>query len=179
MSDNLKSIQAFAKHPLYEGAFVKHFFASEDNDREAVSTSTPLGEEGDTTLLDLVADDSLPDEDESLLRDDVAREVRAAIDRLEPKASEVARCYYLEGVQLTALARQMEVSIARAGQIRSSAIRHLRKDNRLRALVDDACCWRYKGATAFNRDWTSVTEAAALWRMWAGMGGYRIPALFS
>lgn len=135
---------------------------------EAVSTSTPLGEEGDVTLLDVLEDTGLPDQDESLLRDDVVREVRAAIDRLKPVTeAEAVRCYYLEGARLSVLAAQMGVSTSRAGQIKSSAIRHLRRDRRLYALLDedDALCYRHKGVTAFQRDWTSVTEAAALWRM--------------
>jgi quercetin dioxygenase-like cupin family protein len=33
MSNNLKSIQGFAKHATMDGVFIKHFFCKEDNDR--------------------------------------------------------------------------------------------------------------------------------------------------
>lgn len=135
---------------------------------EAVPGSTPLGEDGDGTLLDVLADDALPDADDGLLQDDVQREVYTAIDRLPDKVAGVIRSHCLEGIPQGELAAQMGVSSERVRQIKCKGFAKLRKDPQLRRLVDEACCWRYKGVRSFYRDRTSVTEMAALRRIGGG-----------
>lgn len=37
-------------------------------------------------------------------------------------------------------------------------------DKRLHGFFDEDDCYRYKSLAAFQRDWTSSTEAAVVWR---------------
>lgn len=131
---------------------------------EAVSTSTPLGDESTATIEDTIADDNLPDEDGDMYRDDVIREVRAAIGRLEMTQAQVIRGYHLEGVKLAVLAEQAGVTIEKVRQIKQKARNNLMMDERLRGFFDEDDCYRHKSLAAFQRDWTSSTEAAVLWR---------------
>lgn len=135
---------------------------------EAISTSTPLGDEGTATIGDTLADDSLPDQDGDMFRDDIAREVRAAIGRLEMTQAQVIRGYHLEGVKLAALAGELGVSKEKVQQIKYKAHRKLAMDKRLQELIDGGDCYRHKSLAVFRRDWTSATEAAVLWSEQSG-----------
>lgn len=61
----------------------------------------------------------------------------------------------------------MGISIEAARCISNKAMRDLRNDKAIRLMrLDQATCfYAHKGVSAFNTDWTSVTEAAALWRI--------------
>lgn len=131
---------------------------------ESVSASTPIREDSAATVGDMIADDDLPEPDADMFREDVRRGVRAAVDRL-PEAQAVAvRGYDLDGVRQGELAVQMGVSDERVRQIRRKGWNGLQRDRMLRDLADDMLggFWWHKSVAAFNRDWTSSTEAAAL-----------------
>lgn len=131
---------------------------------EAVSTSTPLGDEGTATIEDTLADNNLPDEDGDMYRDDVIREVRAAINRLDMAQAQVIRGYHLEGAKLAALAEELGVTVETVKQIKRKARSRLMMDKRLHGFFDEDNCYRHKSLAAFRRDWTSSTEAAVLGR---------------
>lgn len=63
------------------------------------------------------------------------------------------------------LAARAGMTAGQVNRIRQCGQQGLLRDKRLRELMDvnDAMCFRYRGVSAFNRDWTSVTEMAALW----------------
>lgn len=128
----------------------------------AISADVPMYEDSTASVIDNVADDSLPDADDGLLSDDVGREVRAAIERLSDKQARVVRGCYLEGLSLVAVAEREGMQPGQAGNIRHEGKQKLRRDWRLRRLAEDALCYRHVGARAFRHTWTSSTEAAAL-----------------
>ncbi|MBQ9038112.1 MAG: sigma-70 family RNA polymerase sigma factor [Clostridia bacterium] len=125
------------------------------------------------TFLDTLPDDSLPDIDAGALLDDLQKRVREAVGRLQDERQRrtVELCD-LEGKPLREAAESFGVSVERARQLHRKSLQQLKKDKQLRALVDDPArldertrFHAHKGVAAFNRDWTSVTEAAALWRV--------------
>lgn len=126
-------------------------------------------EDSGTTLKDMLADDSLPDADAALLSRELADTVRAAVDRLEDeKQRRAVRLMQLEARSARAAAADMGVTPAQARRLCDQALARLYGDARLRALTDLDERTRFhahKGVRAFNQDWTSVTEGAALWRV--------------
>ena len=121
------------------------------------------------TALDLLADDSLPDADAALMLDELRRGVRAAVDRLEDDGQRRAvKLCRLENRSYREAADAMGVSPGQARRLSMQGCRRLARDWRLRRLTDLDDRTRFhahKGVAAFNRDWTSVTEGAALWRI--------------
>lgn len=125
------------------------------------------------TFLDTLPDDSLPDIDTGALLEDLQKCVREAVGRLrhERQRRAVQMCD-LEGKPLREAAEGFGVSIERVRTLRSDAYKQLKQDKQLRALADDPArldeltrFHAHKGVKAFERDWTSTTEGAALWRI--------------
>lgn len=135
----------------------------------ALDDPIPGGEEEGITFKDQLPDDSLPDIDADVLLDDVRVGIREALERLkDQRGREVVRGCDLDGKTLHEAAQALQISTERARQLRNRAYKELRKDPRLRALADLEARTRYhahKGVGAFERDLTSVTEGAALWRI--------------
>lgn len=121
------------------------------------------------TVGELLPDESLPDADAGLLLDELRRDVRAAVDRLEDADERRAvRLCQLEARSCRDAAKAMGVSRRQVRQLNRRARERLFRDWRLRRLIDLDDRTRFhahKGVAAFNRDWTSVTEGAALWRI--------------
>ena len=88
--------------------------------------------------------------------------------------------YDLQGATIRETAEGLGVPVSRAYAIRQKAHSTLRKDKRLQSLAEDFMLdeqtrfHAHKGVAAFERDWTSVTEGAALWRV--EQRGRRLPA---
>lgn len=136
---------------------------------EALDAPLP-GEDGEgATLGELLADESLPEADAALLLDELRQTVREAVDRLADDGQRQAiRLCALEGRSAREAAADMGVSVRRARQLCQRAGTNLARDWRLRRLADLDARTRFhahKGVAAFNRDWTSVTEGAALFRI--------------
>lgn len=129
---------------------------------EAVSTATPIGEDGPTTMGDMLEDESLPDPNDTLFTDDVQREVHAAINRLPERRAEAVRKHYLHGRQYRVIAAEIGVSWERVRQLVAAGRHGLLKDRRLRQLADEVVYHRHRGVAAFRRDWTSTVEAAVI-----------------
>ena len=119
--------------------------------------------------IDALADPSLPPADENLLKQELVQAVRQAVDRLPTEGQRTAtRLCRLEGLTYPQAAGQMGVSATRARKLCEKAAQNLARDGRLRrqlCLDDRTRFHAHKSVAAFNRDWTSVTEAAALWRL--------------
>ena len=124
---------------------------------------------GSETVGDLLVDDSLPSPDAGLLLEELRREVRQAVERLaDGDQRRVVQLRQLESLSFRDAARAMGISIAQARRLNARACMRLSRDWRLRRLVDLDDRTRFhahKGMAAFNRDWTIVTEGAALWRL--------------
>ena len=99
----------------------------------------------------------------------IRREVREAVDRLEDDGQrQVVRLCHLEARSYWEAAALMGADERQVRQTGQRARRWLARDWRLQRLVDLDNRTRFhahKGVAAFNRDWTSVTEVAALWRI--------------
>ena len=149
---------------LRDGRFIRADTGAQTLDRPVSGM-----DESGATLKDMLADDSLPDADAALLRRELADGVRAAVDRLEDEGQRRAvRLMQLEARSARAAAADMGLTPAQVRRLCEQALTHLHGDARLRALADLDDRTRFhahKGVRAFNQDWTSVTEAAALWRV--------------
>jgi len=137
----------------------------------AIELDAPLSADdaGGAALVDLLSDDSLPEIDAGLVAEDVKQTVRAAVERLQDAGQRgVIRLHRLEGKTLTEAAEALQMDEKTARKLDKAARRRLEHDPQLRALVwleDNTRYYAYKGPSAFQRDLTSVTEAAAMWRI--------------
>lgn len=140
----------------------------------AMSLDAPIpGGDGEgASPLDMLAAGGLPDLDEDLLRGEIVRTVRAAVDAI-PNAgqAEVIRLRGIDAMTLTATGRRMGCSPDRVRTFERQGLNALRRDKDLRQLMkayyldQDTRFYAHKGVTDFMSDWTSTTEAAALWRV--------------
>ena len=107
---------------------------------EPLSLETPIGEEGESRLADLIpatdAQNPLAEATKGALRD----ELDAALDELTPREKEVIRLRYgLDGNEprtLEEVGRELEVTRERVRQIESSALSKLRKRGKSRRLKE-------------------------------------------
>ena len=141
----------------------------------AGSLDAPISEDEDGAALgDLIrdphAEDAFTAAEEELYREQLHRALEATIDRLSPEAAAVIRGVYWNGETLAEIGRRQGISIARAGQIKSRALSDMAKEARkskaaLRQFVEQRTpYYAHKGVKSFNRDHTSVTEYAVLYR---------------
>ena len=141
------------------------------NHPTSVSLDAPLlnDTEDETTLGDILPDDSLPDIDDSLLHEEIQRNVRESINRLpDPRQRQVLMLHGIEGRDISEVASILGVDVHHAVYIYNRAMSNLTRDNKVLALADLDDQTRYyshKGVRAGLRDRTSVTEEAALWRI--------------
>lgn len=135
---------------------------------QTVSLDTPIGEEENTQLVDMIADDSLPDCDANILQTEISKAVREAVEAINGDSMRQA-------VQRVYLNMERRAEVARALNVTESALqgmlvrgkREMRNNWRLRRAIDLDAETRFhahKGVSAFNRDMTSVVEEAVLWR---------------
>ncbi len=151
----------------------------------AVSLDAPLpgGEDGDTTRADLLADERLPDADEDLLRAEIVRTVRVAVDAIpNARQAEAVRLRQLEGMSGRRVGEALGCSRERVRQLERDGLKVLRHDRHMRELRRAYCLDQetrfhaHKGVGAFLSDWTSSTEASAMWRIERARAVYEIPA---
>ena len=126
------------------------------------------------TGLDALEDTSLPATDEALNLDNLRQYVRRAVERLQGhQEREVMRICGLEEKPYSAAAAALGVSTERVRQIKQRALKSLRRDKALRAdargdiaeLDERTPYYARVTVTSFNRDHTSTTEKAVLWRL--------------
>jgi RNA polymerase sigma factor (sigma-70 family) len=136
---------------------------------DTLDRSTSADDGAAATVGELLPDDSLPDVDAGVLLDELRRDVRAAVARLEDDDERRAvQLCQLEERSCRDASRAMGVSPRQFRRLNHRARERLFRDKQLRSLVDLDDRTRFhahKGVAAFNRDWTSVTEGAALWRI--------------
>lgn len=138
----------------------------------ALALDAPLSEDAEgATLGDSLENKNLPEIDSALLFDEVQRGIRAAVEQLTDEQQRRAiQLHDLGGVTQIETARRLGVSVDRVRRLRRAGHDRLRHNRQLRALADEQLDERtkfhaHKGVAAFERDWTSVTEGAALWRV--------------
>lgn len=137
----------------------------------AISLDAPISRDADnnTSIGDMLADDSLPELDEALLKNEIRQNVRESINRIsDPRQRQALMLHGIEGCDLSEVASRLGVSTSHARCIFNRGMSNLARDNQLIALTDLDDRTRFhahKGVRAFLSDRTSVTEAAVLWRI--------------
>ena len=146
---------------LRDGRFTRCHTGAESLDRKT-------SEGSDETLMDMLADETLPDPDEALLKEEQARALRQAVGRLkDDRQRQVAREMLLKGKSIRKTAQRMGVTPSRVCRLRDRARENLLQDQRLRREFDLDERTRFfarKSLAAFRRDHTSVVEEAVIWR---------------
>ena len=140
---------------------------------DVVSLDSPIcddsGDSTGMTLIDVISDDTLPDHDEKIIRNEVAKAVHEALASIPNEQARTAvQLVHLQDMTQDEAAHKMGLSISKFKNALSNGRNSLRKNKELRKAIPDldvmtrfhAC----KGAEAFMRDHTSVVEAAVIWR---------------
>ena len=131
------------------------------------SLDEPLNDETDDTLLDMVADESIPDPDEALIDADRRQTVRDAVNRLQEDQRTVVSLHFFESKTYQQAADEMNIPRDRVTQIFANARRNLRRDRYLRALVEVNKKTNYMhhvGVIQFNTTMSSAVEDIVMWR---------------
>ena len=143
-------------------------------ERGAASLDAPLSDEdvdGDS-MLDQLADETLPESGEALIKAEIVRGVRAAVQRIpNDRQRYVIAETELKGRPYRELSEELGISIETVRGDHNRAFKALRRDRELIALkkahcIDPMTYYRYKGARSFQIDWTSTTEGAVLRGGW-------------
>lgn len=125
----------------------------------ALSTDTALGD--DLRLLDTLVDESLPEATEALEREDLAHDVRQAVDALPERQREIICRRYFQNQGFRQISECMSLPYSTTMADKNHAFRALGRDRILRKhYMPDYL--RY-GVSTFRTTWTSPTEAAVLW----------------
>ncbi len=99
--------------------------------RDHVSLDTPVDEDGDTSLGDLVAKETTPGPDSAVLDDESRRRLDDLVELLEPRSADVIRSRYglVDGRQekLADIGARHGVSAERVRQLEREALAQLRK----------------------------------------------------
>ena len=99
--------------------------------RDHVSLDTPVDEDGDTSLGDLVARETMPGPDSAVLDDESRRRLDDLVELLDPRSADVIRSRYglVDGRQekLADIGARHGVSAERVRQLEREALAQLRK----------------------------------------------------
>ena len=137
----------------------------------ADSLDVPVFDDPDgRTMLDMIEDESLQDAQEGVELAEERQAVRDAVAALKDELTRNAvRLWGLGGLTKKQTAEALNVSEKVCVSAVGRGMKQLRRDGRLRralAYINENTRYHaHKGVRAFNLDWTSVTEAAALWRI--------------
>ena len=107
---------------------------------DPVSLETPIGEEEDSKLTDIIVDDSIKSPVEYATQTLLREQLLAVIDTLTPREQEVIRQRY--GLKdgraktLEEVGREFKVTRERIRQIEAKALRKLKHPNRSKRLAD-------------------------------------------
>lgn len=136
---------------------------------QTVSLDTPIGEEENTLLVDMIADDSLPDCDANIMQTEISKAVREAVNAIKGDSlRQAVQRVYLNMERRAEVARALNVTESTLQGMLVRGKREMRNNWRLRralTLDDETRFHAHKGVTAFNRDMTSVVEEAVIWRV--------------
>ena len=133
----------------------------------AVRLDAPIDpEDPDDTLLDTLADDTLPPVEANLEADELKKLIDQALDSLQPEQADALRGRYMRGLSEREIARLSGVDAKRAHSRIVRGMAALRRDRRfLRRAADLADVPNFStGYQAFTVS-GSATERAALWRI--------------
>jgi len=101
-------------------------FCDEAVIRTIVSGDAPVGEEGSTTIFEMISNEG-PSPDEDVINGELMAQAVKWIERLPPKEQEVITQYYLKGRKLLDIGEEFGVTESRVSQILHSATTRLLK----------------------------------------------------
>lgn len=132
--------------------------------------TAPDDGDNDSTLLDTIADDSLPDVEEVVLDNEMQNTVRDAVERLQDALQrQVIQIYRFDGKSISETAQALEITETDVRRLdRQARFQHIARDPKIRALIsleDRTPYYYHVGVNTFNTTLTSATEKAALWRI--------------
>ena len=108
--------------------------------QDPISLETPMGEEDDGKMADVIVDESAKSPIESATQTLLREQLLAVIDTLTPREQEVIRQRYglLDGKQKTLeeVGKEFSVTRERIRQIEAKALRKLKNPNRSKKLAD-------------------------------------------
>ena len=134
----------------------------------AVSLNAPIGDDGENTLLELLADETAPDAQEIAEYNDLQRIVREAVASLQDdQQREVIERTRLNDEPRRIVAADIGVPVARIDSLWNAGRKILSRDKRMRALYDIELRTTYIGRTTaktFQTTHTSDVERAVMWR---------------
>ena len=108
--------------------------------QDPISLETPMGEEDDGKMADVIVDESAKSPIESATQTLLREQLLAVIDTLTPREQEVIRQRYglLDGKQKTLeeVGKEFSVTRERIRQIEAKALRKLKNPNRSKRLID-------------------------------------------
>jgi RNA polymerase primary sigma factor len=108
--------------------------------REPLSLETPIGEEGDSQLGDLIRDESAQSPAEAAVDAGLREQVAAVLEALTPREQEILRMRFGIGEKgehtLEEVGRDFKVTRERIRQIEAKALAKLRQAHRLKSLKE-------------------------------------------
>lgn len=127
-----------------------------------LSLHTPIGENDDTLLIDMVADDTAASPQTAAEKENLAQIVREEVARLPGVERVTVEKKWFYGAHRN----ELEAIHANHYAIEKNAFQKLKRNKRLRALRDDYLTpvYHHKGVAAFQSSFISATEEAVLWR---------------
>ena len=133
------------------------------------SLDKKVGENGDTDLIELIADKNNGDPYETITDDDYQQKLydvlEESISKLPEDRAILIRKRYFENIVLKELSETMGISRQRVHQLERDALLRLRKFQDLQLCYNEVMCtWAYRGVNVdqFNRTRTSSVERAIL-----------------
>lgn len=131
------------------------------------SLDEPIGEEGDTTRLDLYAGQADEDVnfDDNLKREELSLILHEAVDKLPDDRKDIINKKYFKNLTLSDIGKEKGVSRERIRQIEVKALRLLRQDQILRKKAEGYIdSYHPISLSRYNTTWTSSTEWVVLER---------------
>lgn len=125
-----------------------------------VSFDTPLSDEGDATLLDTIADDSAPTEDDIVKALSETIDVQKALQKLPAIESAVLWHVFHNEMTCEQAGAQLGLTAKEVLRIKRLALNHLRKDREFRMKCSDYTS--NTGFCFFRDTWTSAVEHIVL-----------------
>lgn len=134
------------------------------------SIDTPVGEDGETTLGDLAADETDIEGNvlETVQQEQLAAVIWSLAAELPEQQENIIRMRYQDGMTLQQAGQVLGTTKEAARKQESEAFRFFRRSqniNRLRPFLPEtyeAAVYHGNGVQNFNRTWTSSTERVAL-----------------
>ena len=102
---------------------------------EVACLDSPIDEDGDTSLRDMIADKNAVDPEEQTMANDTCSDVRNAIDRLPERWRMVVRSLYFDGLSYQQCADRMGVKKHTVQDIESKALMRMREDYALQRAL--------------------------------------------